>query len=198
MLAGESSRAFGASPIQANLGDGFGFAAPAAAVIRSGRASECWTVTAADIDAWLKTAQPGEAFVYAHGPQLVQGGAAARVTELTAKGEVTPHHKRASDGGFDFLIRRNRMQVRRAPVCDPNMLAVLVVLQDAAANRERCPSDAEIGEATGLTADQVKWQLKKLEGAAFIIRRTVRAKADPRFRVVTVVATGASTAGPVA
>jgi hypothetical protein len=138
------------------------------------------------------------ASIYAHGPQLVQGGAAARVKELPRPGNVTPHHKRAADGGFDFLIRRNRVRaIVRAPVCDPMMLAVLVVVQDAAANGERCPSDAEIGAATGLTASQAKWQLQKLEGASFIVRRTVWTKADPKFRVVTVVATGASTAGPV-
>lgn len=178
---------------------GFGFAAPAAAVVRSGRASECWTVTAADVDAWLRTAQAGEAFVYAHGPQLVQGGAAGRVAELTKSGDVTPHHIRTDDGGFDFLIRRNALKrTARAPICDPIMLSVLVVLQDAASNKERCPSDAEIGEAAGLTADQVKWQLKKLEGAKFIIRQTLKTRADPRFRMVTVIATGAATAGPAA
>lgn len=175
----------------------FGFAAPAAAVVRTGHASESWTITATDVDAWLRSARPGESLVYAHGPQLVQGGAAARVTELTRTGEVTPHHKRADDGGFDFIIRRNRVQAApRPPVCDPVMLSVLCVLQDAAAKGERCPSDAAIGEATDLTADQVKWQLKKLKASGFIACETVRTKADPRFRQVTVIATGAKTAGP--
>lgn len=178
--------------------DGFGFAAPAAAVVRSGRPSDCWTVTAADVDAWLRIAQPGETFVYCHGPQLVQGGAAARVGQLTRSNDVTPHHKRTDDGGFDFFIRRNRpvKKAPRAPVCDPPMLAVLCELQQAAQRGERCPSDADLGAATDLNADQVKWHLKKLEDSRFITRRTVRTRTCERFRIVTITATGASTAGP--
>lgn len=177
----------------------FGFAVPTAAVVRNGRASECWTSTAADVDAWLKTAKPGETFVYAHGPQLVQGGAAGRVTELTRAGDVTPHHKRADDGGFDFIVRRTcrpRAAIARAPVCTPPMMTVLVAIQEDAQEGRRCRSDSEIGAASGLTADQVKWQLKKLEEAKFIVRRAVPTRADPRFRVITVTATGQTTASP--
>lgn len=175
----------------------FGFAAPPAAVVQSGRASECWTVTADDVDAWLRIAQPGQTFIYCHGPQLVQGGAAARVRDLTAEKSVTPHHKRTADGGFDFFIRRNRPPpVHRAPVCDPVMIALLVELQDAAQGGRRCPTDAALGHAVGLTAPQVKWWLRKLEDSKFIRRRTVKTAADPRFRIVTIVATGQSTAEP--
>lgn len=172
----------------------FGFAA-SPAVLRSGSPAECWTVTAADVDAWLRTAQPGELFVYAHGPQLVQGGAAARVYELAKRGDVTPHNKRAEDGGFAFLIVKNKVKITRAPVCAPDMLAVLVVLQDAAATGARCPSDSEIADATGIPAGTVKWLLKRLEDGRFIQRQTLRTRAGP-FRQVTVVATGAATAGP--
>jgi DNA-binding MarR family transcriptional regulator len=85
----------------------------------------------------------------------------------------------------------------RAPVCTPDMMAVLVELQDDAQNHRRCRSDADLGEATGMTADQVKWQLKKLEARRMIERRTVpKRPATARFRVVKVVATGAETAGP--
>lgn len=177
-----------------------GFAAPAPAVIRTGRAVPCWTSTAEDVDAWLRAAQAGDTFVYAYGPQLVQGGAAARVGELYQSGDVTPHHKRRDDGGFDFLIRRNaaRRFTSSGPVCTPDMLAVLVVIQDAADNARRCPADDAIAAATGLTARAVKWQIEKLEAARFIARRTVRRKvqSDPFYRIVTVVATGAATAGP--
>jgi hypothetical protein len=176
-----------------------GFAAPAAAVVRSGRASECWTHTAADVDAWFDIARPGETFIYAHGPQLVQGGAAARVGFLTRAGDVTPHHKRHADGGFDFIVRRTcrpRAAINREPVCTPAMIMVLVAVQEDAQAARRCRSDSEIGAATGLTADQVKWQLKKLEEAKFIVRRSTASKAGLRFRVITVTATGQSTALP--
>jgi hypothetical protein len=58
----------------------------------------------------------------------------------------------------------------RAPVCDPTCSPCWSCSRTPPPTGERCPSDAEIGEATGLTADQVKWQLKKLEGAKFITR----------------------------
>jgi hypothetical protein len=185
--------------MRGELSPAIGFAAPAAAVIRTGRATPCWTSTADDVDAWLRTAEAGDTFVYAYGPQLVQGGAAARVTELTKAGDVTPHHKRRPDGGFDFLIRRNAAKkISCAPVCTPDMLAVLVVLQDAADAKRRCPSDDAIAAETGLSARRVKYQLDKLEAARFIARRTVKTgiQRDPYHRIVTVIATGASTAGP--
>jgi hypothetical protein len=177
---------------------GFAVSAPPPPPPSAG-AAECWTATAQDVDAFVKRARQGETFVYAHGPVLVQGAAAARVAQLTASGDVIPHHRRAADNGFDFIIRRQRRpQPKRPPVCDPLMLSVLVVLQEAAGNHERCPSDAAIGEATGLTADQVKWQLKKLKGSGFVRVTTVPTPRDSRFRVVTVVATGSTTAGPPA
>jgi DNA-binding HxlR family transcriptional regulator len=177
----------------------FGFAAPAAAVVRSGRAAECWTVTAADVDAWLEIAMPGERFVYAHGPQLVQGGAAGRVGELARAGDVTPHNRRTDDGGFDFFVLRTsraRTPINREPVCTPHMVSVLVAVQEDAQLKRRCRSDSEIGAAVGITADQVKWQLRKLEEAKFIVRTTVPTRSDSKFRVITVTATGQSTAGP--
>jgi hypothetical protein len=176
----------------------FGFPAPVAAVVQSSRAAESWTVTAADVDAWLRTAHPGEAFVYAHGPQLVQGGAAGRVAALTQSGDVTPHHKRTADGGFDFIVRRCAPRPSaRAPVCTADMLSVLVELQDAAMNRRKCPSDADLAHATGVAPGTVKWLVRRLEEGGFIKRQTLRTRSGP-FRQVTVVATGATTAGPTA
>lgn len=177
---------------------GFGIAQPPQPRGRA-HASESWIVPAADIDAWLKIAKTGETFIYCHGPQLVQGAAAARVRDLAEAGEVIPHHKRADDGGFDFLVRRNRVRTvtaPRAPVIDPAMMAVMLVVNDAAQARRRCPSDAAIGEAASLRAPQVKWQLQKLKEARMIECRTVPAPGDNRFRVVRIVATGAETAGP--
>lgn len=177
---------------------GFGARSTASAAAARRAAVESWTVTEADIDAWLKTAQVGDLFVYCHGPQLVQGAAAARVRALAAAGEVIPHNKRADDGGLDFFVRRNRVRVvtHRAPVCDPCMLAVLVVLQEAAQDGRRCPSDADLAQAVDLSADQVKWHLKKLEQARFIARRCAPTRGDNRFRVVKIIATGMETAGP--
>jgi hypothetical protein len=176
-----------------------GHSAPIAAAARR-TAVESWTVTEGDIDAWLKTARIGETFVYCHGPQLVQGAAAARVRALADAGEVIPHNKRAGDGGLDFFVRRNRVRVvtQRAPVCDPQMMAVLLVIQDAAQDGRQCPTDVDIAADTDLHVEQVKWALRKLVDAKFIERRTVAVpgKGTARFRIVKVIATGMETAGP--
>jgi hypothetical protein len=175
---------------------GFGAAAP---VSQRAAAVESWTATAADVDAWLGSAKPGERLVYARGPQLVQGAAAALLRKLTDAGEVITHNRRdPATGLLEFIAVRNRVRLvtQRAPACDAHMMAVLLVVNDAALNGERCPSDAAIGDQTGLTADQAKWQLKKLADAKLIERRNVPTKSDSRFRVVRVVATGAETASP--
>lgn len=163
------------------------------------RAVESWTSTAADVDAWLDRAKQGDVLIYAHGPTLIQGAAAARIRKMIDDGDVVAlPQRRCADGGFDYRVARNRARLvsQRAPVCDPTMMRVLLEVQADAAAHRRCRSDAELGQATGLTADQVKWQLKKLEAGKFIARRTVGCRADPKFRVVKVVATGAETAMP--
>lgn len=158
---------------------------------------ESWTSTAADVEAWLSRAKAGDRFVYATGPSLVRGAAAALVGKLRDAGVVSPHNRRNDAGVLEYVIVRcAARKVVRPPVCDPNMMALLVELQDDAQNHRRCRSDAELGNAIGLTADQVKGQLKKLEAARFIERRTVPIGSDPRFRIVRVIATGAETAGP--
>lgn len=161
---------------------------------------ESWTSTAADVDAWLEKAKPGDRFVYAKGPSLVHGAAAALVRKLQDAGEVSAHNRRdLVGGGLEFIIIRCRRRVQpMAPVIHPLMMKVLVELQADAEAGRRCRSDDDLGRATDLTAGQVKWQLKKLEAAKMITRRTVPAKGDLRFRVITVLATGMSTAEPAA
>jgi hypothetical protein len=176
---------------------GLGFHAPAAG--RRSPAVESWTATAADVEAWLKRAKPGDRFVYATGPTLIQGAAAALVRKLRDAGEIASHNQRNRHSNvLEYVAIRNRVRVvtQRPPVCCPNMMAVLVELQEAAQAGARCPSDSEIGDRAGLTSGQVKWQLEKLEAAKMIERRNVPAPGDSRFRVVKVIATGAETAGP--
>jgi len=178
---------------------GFGVAAPG---YRSGRraAVESWTATSDDIDAWLKIARVGDTFVYCYGPELIRGAAFKRVSDLARAGEIIPHNRRRGDDGFDFFIRRSRVRVvtqRPAPpACDPDMLAVLLILQDAAQHGRRCPFDTDIAAALDLTADQVKWRVAKLADARLIERRTLPLRGGAKFRIVKIVSTGMETAGP--
>lgn len=158
---------------------------------------ESWTCTEADLAAWFRNAKSGDRFIYAKGPCLVQGAAAALAGRLAKDRAISTHNRRDASGTLEYLaIRCAPLATVRPPVCDPNMMALLVELQDDAQNKRRCRSDAQLGLAIGLTADQVKGQLKKLEAARMIERRTVATPNDARFRIVRVIATGAETAGP--
>lgn len=162
-------------------------------------AVESWTATADDVRAWLKHSHAGDSLVYARGPSLVRGAAAALVGQLIDTGEVRSHNRRAADGGLEFFIVRKAKRpaaIVAAPVFDPPMLAVLTVIQSVASMRQRCPSNQAIGEATVLSVGQVKWALEKLERAAAIKVTCAPVPGEPKFRVVEVVATGCRTAGP--
>lgn len=157
-------------------------------------------MTAADVDAWLKRSKPGDVLVYARGPSLIQGAAAARIRALLDSEEVIAlPQRRNAGGGFDYRVVRYRVRVvcdRRPAQCDAAMAAVLARLEEAAAAGDRCPSDAELGRALGGSADQVKWAIKKLRASKLIATRICATQANPRFRVVTICRTGAQTAAP--
>lgn len=162
---------------------------------------ESWTLTAEQVERWLKRARTGEDLVYAHGPTLIDGAAAALVRRLAATKEAVPWQRRVDDRTRDYLIRRNRVRVVRdmppePPRVNAEMLIVLVELQDAAAGRRRCPSDAGIAARTGLDVRQVKYQMEKLRRDRLVETRIVPCKTDAKFRIVKIVATGMETAGP--
>lgn len=162
-------------------------------------AVESWTLTEADVNAWLKQAHQGDVLRYAVGPTLIQGAAAARIRQLIGSQDVVPlPQRRNAAGGFDYRVARNRVRVvkQRPAKLDAGMAAVLAKLEEAADAKARCPSDAELGQALGGSADQVKWAIKKLRAARFIQTRVVATQAAPKFRVVTICRTGAETALP--
>lgn len=162
-------------------------------------AVESWTLTGDQVDQWLKRARPGEVLVYAHGPSLIQGAAAARIRALIKSDDVIPlPQRRSADGGFDYRVVRNRVRtVRNAPVrLDAGMRGVLDLLTEAAAQGRRCPSDADMGARLGGTPDQVKWAVRRLVAGKWIETRIVGTPRNSKFRVVRILSTGAETALP--
>lgn len=162
-------------------------------------AVESWTMTADQVDAWLKAASVGDVLRYAHGPSLIQGAAAKRVRDAIDLGEVIPlPQKRCDDGGFDYRVVRNRVRVvRNVPsALDAGMRAVLQLLTEAAELGRVAPSDSAMGAALGGTPDQVKWALRKLVAGKWIETRIQASPRNPKFRVVKICATGVQTAGP--
>lgn len=175
----------------------------AAPVVAVRPAVESWTLTLVQVERWFKAAAPGDRLVYAHGPQLVDGAAAARIRELATTEEVLPFQRRHEDGGFDYVAMRSRVRIVR-----PSRTEADLVLADGAANRiflrlkeqarrgERCDSDAALAALAQVTTDQAKWRLRRLTSAGLISTRVVSVPTDPKYRVVTICATGCETALP--
>ena len=168
------------------------------------RPMDCWTLSIASVDRWLKNSQTGDTLIYAHGPTIIDQALAEHMTRLAAAKEVHLHPRRSTDGGLDRVAVRNRVRValpsRQRPTAaaalDPAMAALLLKLKHCAREGARCQSDKALGASLGLTADQVKWAMKKLKTAGLIQTRIVATPSDAKFRVVTIVATGFETALP--
>jgi hypothetical protein len=162
-------------------------------------------VTAEAAIEWARHARPGEKFVYFTGPALLQAlpvVAAARA--LHEAGEVIFVQERRSPGVRDYVMlkRRNVEPPRplsragveeRAPgtKVDDDLEDLMAVLRRLAARGLVCPSNARLADMAGLKdAESARYRLGILQQAGRIAVRTPPVGA----RIVTIVATGLSTA----
>lgn len=165
---------------------------------------ESWSKPLAAVERWLKSSRTGDQLVYAHGINLLDLELGQEMRRLHEAGEVRLRQRRTDDGGIDFYVIRNRVRVQlpprprrqAGPVMDPAMSAVFLRLKAEARQGLRCSSDKVLGETLGLTADQVKWAIRKLVAAELIRTRLVPTRCEPKYRVVSIVATGLETALP--
>lgn len=163
-------------------------------------------LTAAEIDAWLKTAAAGARFVYCSGPRIVRGPTSRHVAGLHRDGKVDLAQPRAACGCcFDYMIvklkprRAGAETPRSAPVAsfDSATLTILADLTDCAARGARCRSNADLARKAGLaTAQQASNRIGALKDARIIAVETVATGPDAGWRTVTVCASGRSTMGP--
>lgn len=171
------------------------------AILKS-EAVSSWALDPVAIDKWLKSAAVGDRLIYAHGWTIVNDATGARLRQLQADGQVSLHHDRSDlDGAKDYLAIRRRVSVVSAPRApkvahDPTMAAVLAKLKEAARKGLRCPSDRALGDMLGITADQVKWAMRKLVRDGRIHSEVRPVPGEARYRVVTIAADGLSTAEP--
>jgi len=151
---------------------------------------------------WVERAAPGEDAVYCTGKRPGEAiGAAVRA--LHERGLVTMTSKRATDGGFRFIMQRLPTPKERRRVLNPGHFkirsddakrstqAVFRQLVRAANRGEPCPTNAELARIVGLQ-DSV--------AASYRVRCLVR---DGRIsvwepsplerRVITIADTGAQT-----
>ncbi|HVL30087.1 MAG TPA: hypothetical protein VM326_05155 [Sphingomicrobium sp.] len=168
------------------------------------RRSESYGITLERLSEWLRSSRPGDRLTYAHGPYLVDTELAARVRGLIDGEEVHHRRYRADDGAFDYVIIRNRVRValpprprRELPIdLDPVMSGLFLRLKATARRGERCESDSALASALGVSRDQLAHRPLRLVAAGLVASRIVPASGDPKYRVVTIVATGRETAGP--
>lgn len=165
-----------------------------------------WVLPEAEVKSWVKRARPGERLLYGRGLRLVQGATTRLLANLAAQGDVAMIHPRSKDQpGFDHLVIRNRVRFvtdhrraapRTAAPLDPIMAGLFLKLKEAARCGHRCPSDGALALSLGVSRDQLKWALRKLISAGLVLTRIVPAPGDPKWRIVTIVATGLATKGP--
>lgn len=175
-----------------------------AAAFKLAPAFDGWVRPIAAIDAWLNGAQCGDRLTYAHGHTLLDEQLAAHMGKLQHEGEVRLHRNRADDGAFDYFAIRNRVRVQlpprprrqAGPVLTPAMSAVFLKLKAVARLKQRCPTNQQLASDLGLSAEEVKWAMRQLRAGELIHTRLVPVPGDPKYRIVTIVATGLETASP--
>ena len=167
------------------------------------------TVTAADVEAWIGIAQPGDRLCYNAGwglPKRAPGVLA--VDELIESGEVLPFQTRRTDGkGSNYWIQRRAEIDASATLLSSAAIAgdgegeavadqLMVILRRCARFDRRCPTDREIAEQLDLkNSDASNYQIRKLRSAGRIDIVTVQSGEHAGWRVVTITASGARTAG---
>lgn len=175
-----------------------------ASVPRTGRGPrvESWSIPQAAVERWLKNSRAGDKLVYNHGHIMLDPLLAEKMDTLQAQGEVCLTRKRTADGAFDYLAIRNRVRVvlarpsAVAAILDAAMNALFLRLKASARLGERCPSDAALGTAIGITKPQVKWAMRKLVDAGLIHTRLIPTTTESKYRVVTIVESGLETRLP--
>lgn len=155
---------------------------------------------------WFAAARAGESMIYATGPALDPREPADQLAKRWIReGKVAPKQKRAAGGrGFEYLLERTRggsavalrqAQGERSAVVAPDPDSVegrIYALLRRWANLDQpCRSHEDIADLLGLSRDTVASRTRALRERG-LIRVDWPARSGPR--VVTIVATGRSTA----
>lgn len=166
----------------------------------------------ADLNLWAANAAPGARRVYARGFSIAETPEVIAARVLFDEGEVDLVQVRAVMG-FDYCVvrraavcPRNRFGFGRSvlpaekerrprkrawgPAMDEDDVAVLALLNAAAATGKPCPTNAALARALGLKGpDAISYRLRKLTNAGAIVVEMV---GHARRRIV-IVRTGLAT-----
>ncbi|GAA4220221.1 hypothetical protein GCM10022253_23870 [Sphingomonas endophytica] len=161
--------------------------------------------TVAEFEQWLDTSTLGACLVYAWGPSTQRRQAVwAHAAEAGREGVVRLHHRRAADGGWEYVAVRTNPPITapRAPASpaagddDHPAQRILRALRRAANFSRPCPSNAELARQCGLPdAASASYRVRQLRDLGLII---VSEQGPGLPRVVRIVASGKVTVGGVA
>jgi hypothetical protein len=168
-----------------------------------GIAAETRILSEGEVAFWFETAKPGDRLVYCTGPRMLPGPTMELVARLVGEKRLSTHPRRAAgDGPVESRPLEHVLQVLPPPKGQPSppppsddaMEAIFDLLRRAAERRRACPSNAALARSAGLsTRYQAAWRVRKLEERRRIAIETI-ATPDGQWRIVTILATGKSTA----
>lgn len=160
-----------------------------------------WTLDLASLESWLASAEPGDELVFADGFASPHDAPAWKESiRLVGEGEVRVHHRRISARRIQhFMVRRTpeiaaAVAPLSAPIADDDdpSIRVLRAVRRWVNFRRPCPSNAEIARECGLpNPAAASYRLRCLVAAGIV---SIEDQGPMRPRIVTIVATGKSTA----
>lgn len=157
------------------------------------------------VDAWARAAIDGQRIVYGIGHLPVWSKGAALMRGLAERGLVHLFHDRRPSPKHYVAVRTavawreptEAARVARAvPSYDPHLAVLFDLLRELAAEAAPCPTNGELATRLGLDRGQQVSYLLGCLAKAGKIRVTFGDSTGPSDRVVTIVASGRSTAAP--
>lgn len=168
-----------------------------------GGANETRILSAGEVARWYKSATPGDTLVYCTGPAMLPGPTLDLLLALVREKKAVTHKRRAAGDGpletrslehYLVVLRRPRPARAAAGPNDEPLEAIFDSLSRAAMRGRACPSDAELARIAELgTRHQAAWRMRKLEKSGRIATECIDTPGGV-WRIVTIVATGKSTA----
>jgi hypothetical protein len=157
------------------------------------------SISMADFEAWLTSADAGDERVYATGAVLdQQRDVAVYARDLTAQGEIRTHQRKVGGVWEYFAVRRNPARAqgstgRKSADPEPETPAgrMLAILRRCVVHQLPARTNAELAREIGLKdAEAARYVFNQLIAGGLIMARNIGPK---QRRVVTIVATGKST-----
>jgi hypothetical protein len=167
-----------------------------------GQIEQCWTLTKAAAESFIRTAKAGDRVVYAVGSILLQTDGVKAITRAADLNQLVLNFRRRSASVGEWIATRKKPAAEPAPAprrpIAPQLdfdeaAQLLALLQNLARNRRPCPVNRQLGDMLGGSPpERVSYLLRKLVANEQIGVEQLAGG----LRVVTIRASGLATARP--